>query len=73
MPGSLSIISANVRGFQTNIGDLTYKFIIPHNPDIIATVETFLNPDVPATFGKVNGYTRLMLSYKHMNASTQSM
>ena len=55
---NLSIISANVRGFQTNVGDLTHQFIIPHSPDIIACVETFLNSSIPSNYGTVNGYTR---------------
>ena len=54
----LKIISANVRGLQTNIGDLTHSCIIPHNPDIVATVETFLNPNVPDNFGHIKGYSR---------------
>ena len=58
MAGSISIISANVRGFQTNIGDLTHKFIIPHNPDIVACTETFLNSNIPPNYGTVSGYSR---------------
>ena len=54
----LSIISANVRGFQTNLGDLTHSFVLPLNPDIVATVETFLNPTVPDNYGKISGYTK---------------
>ncbi|KAK3852132.1 hypothetical protein Pcinc_041267, partial [Petrolisthes cinctipes] len=44
-------------GLQTNIGDLNHSYIIPHNPDIIATVETFLNPSIPNNFGKIKGYS----------------
>lgn len=55
---SLTILSANVRGFQTNIGDLTHSHVIPHNPDIIATVETFLNPTVPENFGQISGFSK---------------
>ena len=54
----LSIISANVRGFQTNVGELTHRLIIPENPDIVACVETFLNENIPENFGKVKGYSR---------------
>ena len=54
----LSILSANVRGFQTNLGDLTHSYVIPHTPDVIATVETFLNPTVPENFGKISGYSK---------------
>jgi len=54
----LSILSANVRGLQTNLGDLTHSFVLPLRPDIIATVETFLNPTVPDNFGRIGGYTK---------------
>ena len=54
----LSIISANVRGFQTNVGELTQSFIIPENPGIVACVETFLNENIPENFGKIKGYSR---------------
>lgn len=56
--GNLTIISANVRGLQTNIGDLTHSHVLQHNPDIIATVETFLNSSVPENYGQINGYSR---------------
>ena len=55
---NLSILSANVRGFQTNLGDLTHSLVLPLKPDIIATVETFLNPTVPDNYGKISGYTK---------------
>ncbi|KAG0719183.1 hypothetical protein GWK47_051028 [Chionoecetes opilio] len=54
----LTLISANVRGLQTNIGELAHSFIIPHNTGIIATVETFLNHTIPANFGHIQGYSR---------------
>ena len=54
----LSIISANVRGLQTNIGDLVHSCVIPHTPDVVATVETFLNDSIPNNFGIIQGYTR---------------
>ena len=54
----LSIISANVRGLQTNLGDLTHSFVLPLKPDIIATVETFLNSTIPDNYGKISGYTK---------------
>ena len=53
----LTILSANVRGLQTNIGDLTHSHVLPHNPDVIATVETFLNSSVPANYGQLQDYT----------------
>ncbi|KAK3878982.1 hypothetical protein Pcinc_016426 [Petrolisthes cinctipes] len=54
----LSIISANVRGLQTNISDLIHSHVIPHSPDVVATVETFLNETIPNNHGLVQGYTR---------------
>ena len=54
----LSIISANIRGFQTNIGDLTHSYVIPHMPDVVAVVETFLNDTIPGNYGLIQGYTR---------------
>jgi len=54
----LTIISANVRGLLTNIGDLVNSHVIPRTPDIVATVETFMNESVPDNFGHMKGYTR---------------
>ena len=54
---SLSIISANVRGFQTNIGDLTHSFVLKKNPDVVACVETFLNESIPQNFARIPGYS----------------
>ena len=58
MINQLKIISANIRGFQTNIGDLTHSFVIPNRIDIVATVETFLNETVPENYGHIRGYSR---------------
>ena len=57
MQEKLTFISANVRGMQSNIGDLTHSYVIPHSPDVIATVETFLNPTIPPNFGQIRGYS----------------
>ena len=54
----LSILSANVRGLQTNLGDLTHSFVLPLKPDIVATVETFFNSTVPDNFGRIRGYSK---------------
>ena len=56
--GNLTIISANLRGFQTNVGDLTHSHVLPHNPDIIATTETFLNSSIPDNYGRIVGYSK---------------
>ena len=55
--GNLTIISANLRGFQTNVGDLTHSHVLPHSPDIIATTETFLNSTIPDNYGRIGGYS----------------
>ncbi|KAK3859790.1 hypothetical protein Pcinc_034116 [Petrolisthes cinctipes] len=57
MQKKLTLISANVRGLQTNIGDLIHSYVIPYTPDVIATVETFLNPTIPTNFGHIQGYS----------------
>ncbi|KAK3862940.1 hypothetical protein Pcinc_031237 [Petrolisthes cinctipes] len=57
MQKKLTLIFANVRGLQTNIGDLIHSNVIPYTPDVIATVETFLNPTIPTNFGHIQGYS----------------
>lgn len=53
----MKMLSANLRGFATNLGDFTHSFINKNTPDIIIAVETFLNQDFPANFGKLPGYS----------------
>ncbi|MPC51035.1 hypothetical protein E2C01_044872 [Portunus trituberculatus] len=53
----LTVLSANVRGLRTNIGDLTHSFVLRHRVDIAVATETWLNSDVEPTFGKIAGYT----------------
>lgn len=55
---NLTMLSAHVRGFQTNISDLTHRHVIPHKPNLIATVETFLNPTVSEDFGQISGLSK---------------
>ena len=47
----LKLISENIRGLRTNVGELTHSFVLNHKLDIFATVETFLNESVPQSFG----------------------
>ncbi|KAK3890535.1 hypothetical protein Pcinc_005509 [Petrolisthes cinctipes] len=47
----------NSRVLQTNIGDLIHSYVIRYTPDVIATVETFLNPTIPTNFGHIQGYS----------------
>ncbi|KAK4288461.1 hypothetical protein Pmani_038511 [Petrolisthes manimaculis] len=53
----LKILSANVRGLRTNIGDLTHNCVLRHSIDIVVVTETWLNSEVEPTFGKICGYT----------------
>ena len=53
----LKVLSANVRGLRTNIGDLTHNCVLRHSTDIVVVTETWLNSDVEPTFGKIRGYT----------------
>ncbi len=51
------VISANVRGLRTNIGDLTHNCVLRHGADAVVVTETWLNGDVEPSFGKIGGYT----------------
>ncbi|KAK3848873.1 hypothetical protein Pcinc_044353 [Petrolisthes cinctipes] len=42
----LTVLSANVRGLRTNIGDLTHNFILRHRTDIAVVTETWLTSEV---------------------------
>ena len=53
----LTVVSANVRGLRTNIGDLSHNFVLRHQADIVAVTESWLNGAVEPTFGKIPGYT----------------
>ena len=53
----LTIVSANVRGFHTNIGELTHSVIVRHRADVVFVSETFLDENVPPTYARVRGYS----------------
>lgn len=53
----LVLLSANVRGLRTNIGDLTHSFVLRHRVDIAVVTETWLNSEVELSFGRIPGYT----------------
>jgi len=53
----LSVLSANVRGLRTNIGELTHV-ALNVSADIIVATETFLNAEVEPAFGKIRGYSQ---------------
>ena len=53
----LRIVSANVRGFHTNVGELTHRFVGTKNPDIVFVTETFLDDNIPPTYARIQGYS----------------
>ena len=53
----LTVVTANVRGLRTNIGDLSHNFILRQSADIVAVTETWLSDEVEPTFGKIPGYS----------------
>lgn len=53
----IKIISANLRGFRTNIGELTHQFILKNKVDVVFVEETFLDDTVPKNFATIPGYT----------------
>ena len=53
----LTIVSANVRGFHTNIGDLTHSAITRNRADIVFVCETFLDDKIPSSYARVRGYS----------------
>ena len=56
----LTVLSANVRGLHTNLGDLTHNFVLRHHVDIVGVTETCLSGEVEPTFGNIPGYTKWM-------------
>lgn len=51
------IVSANLRGFHTNVGELTHTVIRKISADIVFVCETFLDDRVPANYARVKGYS----------------
>ena len=57
-PGNeIRIISANLRGFRTNVGELTHSCILKNKADIVFIVETFLDDLVPTNYATISGYS----------------
>ena len=52
------LISANIRGFHTNVGDLTYQFVTKNKADVVFVVETFLDDTVPDNYARITGFTK---------------
>ena len=55
-PSSLKILSANVRGFRTNVGELTHA-TLKNKADVVVAVETFLNDTCVTSCDRIPGYT----------------
>ena len=56
---SLRILSANLRGFRTNVGELTHA-ALRNKADIVVAVETFLNDDCVTSCDRIPGYCHWM-------------
>lgn len=56
---SISILSANIRGFITNVDELSHNFVNTRPPDMIAVIETFLGNIPWENFARIAGYTSL--------------
>ena len=54
---NVTILSANVRRFRTNVGELTHSFLLKQRADIVFVVETFLNDSCVTTCDRIHGYS----------------
>ena len=55
-PNTLKILSANVRGFRTNVGELTHT-VLGNKADIVVVVETFLTDKCVTACDRISGYS----------------
>ncbi|KAG0725267.1 Retrovirus-related Pol polyprotein from type-1 retrotransposable element R1 2 [Chionoecetes opilio] len=51
----LKILSANVRGFRTNVGELTHT-VLRNKADVVVAVETFLTDECVTSWDRIPGY-----------------
>ena len=61
---NLTILTANVRGFRTNVGELTHTALKQH-VDIVVAVETFLDDSCVTTCDKITGYSHWTRRDRH--------
>ncbi|KAK4315302.1 hypothetical protein Pmani_013473 [Petrolisthes manimaculis] len=47
----------NVRGFHTNVGELTHRFVQANKADIVFVCETFLDNNVTSGYARIKGYS----------------
>ena len=50
-------MSANLRGFHTNVGELTHNVMIENRADVVFVCETFLDANVLVNYARVRGYS----------------
>ena len=53
----LTVVSANVKGLRTNVGELSHNYVLRHKANIVAVSETWLNGEVEPTYGRISRYT----------------
>lgn len=53
----IRIISANVRGFYTNVGELTHQFVNKQKAYTVFRAETFLDDTVPPNYAPISEYS----------------
>ena len=54
---SLRVLSANLLGFRTNVGEHTYSFVLKHSVEMVVTVETFLDYSCVTIYDGIPGYS----------------
>ena len=62
---SLRVLSCNLRGFRTNVGELTHTFVLKHHVDVVVTVETFLDDSCVTTCDRIPGYSHWARRDRH--------
>ncbi|MPC61310.1 hypothetical protein E2C01_055380 [Portunus trituberculatus] len=53
----LRIVSANLQGFHTNVGELTHRYIRANKADLVFVCEKFLDSSVPANCARIKDYS----------------
>ena len=54
-----------MRGFRTNVGELTHTFVLKHQIDIVVAVETFLDDTCATTSDRIPGYSHWLRRDRH--------
>ncbi len=61
---TLTVLSANIRGFRTNVGELTHT-ALTQRADVVVAVETFLDNNCVTTCDKITGYSHWLRRDRH--------